>query len=97
MSKISEWGFSALYRTLVAQPGQMQLFDAPAQPAAEPVLEPIEVVLCDTPEKLLVLMEAELAHTKAWCKEQTRLCNLRHVADSYVPQQPIVLPPAADE
>jgi|6_EtaG_2_1085325.scaffolds.fasta_scaffold01331_10 hypothetical protein len=42
MSKISEWGFSALYRTLVAQPGQMQLFDAPAQPADEPVVEIID-------------------------------------------------------
>ena len=97
MSKISELGFPALYRTLVAQPGQMQLFSPRAQPAAKPVLEPIKVVLCDTPEKFLVLMEAELAEYKAWCKEELRLCLLRNVADSYVPQQLIVLPPAADE
>jgi hypothetical protein len=32
MSKISELGFPALYRTLVAKPGQMQLFSARAQP-----------------------------------------------------------------
>ena len=40
MSKISERLFPALYRTLVAKPGQMQLFDAPAQPADEPADEP---------------------------------------------------------
>ena len=36
MSKISELGFPALYRSLVAQPGQMQLFSPRAQPAAKP-------------------------------------------------------------
>ena len=35
MYKTSELGFPALYRTLVAQPGQMQLFSARAKPALE--------------------------------------------------------------
>ena len=39
MSKISESGFPALYRTLVAKPGQMQLFSARAQPVTKPVVE----------------------------------------------------------
>tara|TARA_R100001369_G_scaffold54504_1_gene81388 strand:+ start:487 stop:714 length:228 start_codon:yes stop_codon:yes gene_type:complete len=39
MSKTSELGFPALYRTLVAQPGQMQLFSPRAQPVAQPALE----------------------------------------------------------
>ena len=40
MSKMKEWGFPSLYRSLVAQPGQMQLLDARVQPVAKPVVEP---------------------------------------------------------
>jgi len=63
MSKISERLFPALYRTLVAKPGQMQLFSARAQPAAKPVLEPIyrpdlaHCIGCDAPDHYLCVCE----------------------------------------
>jgi hypothetical protein len=38
MSKISEWGFPALYRSLV--PSQMQLFSARAKPVTKPAPMP---------------------------------------------------------
>ena len=60
-------------------------------------LFPIRVVMCDTPESFAAFMEAELAHTKAWCQEKARLNGLRDIADSYVPKQLIILPPAADD
>jgi len=72
------------HRRQRVHPNQMPLFT-------------IQVVKCDTPESFRVFMEAELAHTKALRKEQVRLCNLRRIADSYVPEQLIILPPAADD
>ena len=71
------------HRSLVVHPNQQPLF-------------PIRVVMCDTPESFGAFMEAELEHTKAWCKEQARLNKLRDIADNYVPKQLIVLPPAAE-
>tara|TARA_R110000824_G_scaffold211519_1_gene397474 strand:+ start:580 stop:807 length:228 start_codon:yes stop_codon:yes gene_type:complete len=63
MSKISESLFPALYRTLVAKPGQMQLFSPRAQPADEPVFGPIyrpdlaNCIGCGAPDHYLCFCE----------------------------------------
>lgn len=70
MSKISESGFPALYRTLVAKPGQMPLFSARAQPVAKPVAEIIIELESEDGDECVECQEelyrgAEVAQTEA--------------------------------
>lgn len=76
MSKISEWGFPALYRSLVAKPGQMPLFSARAQPVAEPVRKTIKIIDAETGAFITVpTIEAAEAHIEDARAELLSYCS----------------------